>query len=91
MPNDIIVPVKALELMAEDKSAVAPEVGDEVEVSVKGSVASIDGDNVVIKPSSYNDIPYENDMSKEMSLDDERASLMGEAEKEDRMNAKTVY
>lgn len=67
-----------------DEGAVAPEVGDEVEVMVKGRVEAADGGMLVVKALSANDVPLKDQpKAKEKSLDEEREDMEREAEQFD--------
>lgn len=57
MSGDICVPSASLEVEGEDGKAIQPAVGDEVEVTVKGTVSKTEGGEIYVKPSSFNDVP----------------------------------
>ena len=50
--SDHCVPLKALQI-----EGTAPAVGDPVEYTVRGTVASVKGDKAYVKPETINDEP----------------------------------
>lgn len=55
--KELCVPESALAQSGEDGGAVAPDVGDEVEVSVRGTVTRKEGGNVYFTPATANGEP----------------------------------
>ncbi len=51
---DMCVPMKAVAAEDGGENAVAPEVGDEVNMAVKGTVTRVEGDNIYIRPTEVN-------------------------------------
>jgi hypothetical protein len=80
MKNDTCIPAKTVAI-----DGTSPAVGDEVEVSLKGKVTRVDGEQLYFQPESANGEPIA------MSGDDEAAegempteeSLRKSAEEED--------
>jgi hypothetical protein len=67
------------------EDGVAPEIGDEVEFSVKGSVESLEGDVACVIPSEINGQPAPDAMAEEEMPEADHDELMRMAEKEDGM------
>lgn len=61
MAKEICVPAAALSAAGEGDEAapVAPGVGDEVEMTIKGTVTRAEGDNVYVMPAEANGMPIE--------------------------------
>jgi hypothetical protein len=53
-PMEHPVPLEALRQPNDQEELVQPEVGDEVSYTVTGTVARIEGDRVVVTPTSVN-------------------------------------
>lgn len=57
--NEICVPDSALRQAGEDGGDIAPEVGDEVEVTVRGPVTRREGGNTYFTPATANGEPIQ--------------------------------
>jgi len=81
MNNEICVPSGAVSAYggATDNdgadNAVAPEVGDEVEVTVKGKVSRVEGDNVYFTPTEANGQPIPEGSMDSGGGDDEEGEM----------------
>ena len=53
-PGELCVPIKAVAVPDENESAVAPEVGDEVNFSGSAKVTRVEGGNVYLTPTEIN-------------------------------------
>jgi len=79
----ISFPVKALEDMSEDGEAVAPGVGDQVNITdVVGTVVAIDGDNVTVKVKSVGGCECGDHEEKEMDMEPTEESVKAAMMKE---------
>ncbi len=77
----IAVPLSSLSV-----DGTPPAVGDEVELTAKGRVVSIDGDNAMIEVSTINDVPVPSEAA-EPAAGDEDKSVMEAAMKADAQTA----
>jgi hypothetical protein len=83
MNNEMCVPASALEVsgggeMEGGGGAVSPDVGDEVEFTVRGAVTRSEGGNVYVKAASINGSPVPNEtmdggMQEDAAMDAEMA------------------
>lgn len=76
--NQVCVPSSAVEAGDEDTGdQVAPSIGDEVEVTLKGKVSRVEGGNVYFTPTEANGQPLGGHESEPMGEDsgDDDASM----------------
>lgn len=74
----VYAPSSALEVQG-----TQPEVGDEVEFTVKGTVNSVEGDVVCVKPETINDQPAPQGPAVAQEQPSERDRLMAQAQADD--------
>lgn len=94
---EIRIPIAALKERAEDGAEMAPEQGDEVTLTVDGTIELIDGETAVVRPTMANGEPVQGETPMDelaegeapgMTDGDEGAALAAEIE---RMQEKRGY
>ena len=74
--NQVCVPTRAVEAYDGDNdTGVSPEVGDDVEVTLKGKVSRVEGGNVYFSPTEANGQPIGGQHGEEEPPPDEDADM----------------